>query len=104
MNGNNTLATPALIICKVCELYGVSEDDIIGSSKSKKAREARGVAMYLIRHLLHETIVNVGKFFNRDHATVCYAIKTIEHRLNQPGDSLAQTMQRVTSTLTGESC
>ena len=59
--------------------YGVSHDDLIGSSRNKDIKEPRHVAIWLCRELTDSTLAQIGKKFGkRSHATVKHSINWVE--------------------------
>ena len=50
---------------------------IIGTSREAHLITARHVAIYVMRDLCGETLMNIGKIFNRDHTTVLYSIQHV---------------------------
>ena len=60
--------------------YNVSKAELVGKSRVKEIAQARHVAIYLIRSIVEMSQQNIGKMFNRDHATVISSIEVIEKR------------------------
>lgn len=68
-------------ICEyVAEKHGLSVDDLRGHERTKIFSIARHEAIWLIAQKGWSTC-KIGKFFNRDHTTVIWAIKAHEKRL-----------------------
>jgi hypothetical protein len=66
---------------KICEIvYSVTKINPLENLNTRKRPyvEIRQLTMYLIRDLCVLELAKVGKYFNRDHATVLHAIKTME--------------------------
>ena len=61
----------------VSSQFNISLADMQSKSRKKKIAFPRQVAMYLSRKHTEETLVDIGRVFNRDHATVMHAIKVI---------------------------
>ncbi|WP_456369816.1 chromosomal replication initiator protein DnaA [Thermodesulfatator atlanticus] len=81
--------TPALtkdfIVDLVCKHFRVSREELFSRKREKKIAFPRQVAMYLCRRFTDESLQSIGKLFNRDHATVVYAVKNIDKKISQPG-------------------
>lgn len=74
----NQQETARRIISSTAKKYGVSFEDIMGTSRVKEIKTARNVAMYIIRKMTTISLPEIGKIMNRDHATVHSNIKAIE--------------------------
>ena len=61
----------------VSSQFKVSLTDLQSKSRKKSIAFPRQVAMYLSRKHTEETLVDIGKLFNRDHSTVMHAIKVV---------------------------
>ncbi len=62
--------------------YNVKKADLVGKSRVKEIANARHISIYLIRTLTEMSLPNIGKIFNRDHATVMSSIDNVEKRLD----------------------
>lgn len=62
--------------------YGVKKSELSGKSRVKEIANARHIAIYLIRTVTEMSLPNIGKLFNRDHATVMSSIDNVENRMN----------------------
>ncbi|MFD1546863.1 chromosomal replication initiator protein DnaA [Nonomuraea guangzhouensis] len=73
--GEITIAT---IMAKTAEYFGISIDDLCGSSRSRALVNARQIAMYLVRELTELSLPKIGQQFGgRDHTTVMHAERKI---------------------------
>ena len=70
------------IFAAVDKKYNVKKSDLTGKSRVKEIANARHIAIYLIRTLTEMSLPNIGKIFNRDHATVISSIDNVEKRLD----------------------
>ncbi len=61
--------------------FKVSLEDLRSRSRKRAIAFPRQVAMYLARKYTGESLVDIGKAFNRDHSTVLHAIKTVSSQL-----------------------
>lgn len=66
------------IIKGVSSYYGVSEKVLKGPLRTKTVVEVRWVAMQQIHEETTLSLTEIGGLFNRDHATVCHALKQLE--------------------------
>ncbi|MFD5320648.1 chromosomal replication initiator protein DnaA [Streptomyces sp. NPDC127098] len=75
-------ATPEItidaIVSAVAEYFGLTVEDLIGSSRSRILVTARQIAMYLCRELTDLSLPKIGQYFGgRDHTTVMHADRKI---------------------------
>ena len=72
--------------------YQVSLPEMLGRSRQKRLVRARRMALYFCRLYTKKTMVELGKLFNRSHASVVHALQTLERdRRTQP--RVAQEVQ-----------
>jgi chromosomal replication initiator protein len=70
--------TAATIMGVTAEYFGVSLEDLCGSSRSRLLVNGRQIAMYLCRELTDLSLPRIGALFgNRDHTTVMHADRKI---------------------------
>ena len=70
--------TPAVVMSQTAGFFGVSMDDLCGSSRSRSLVMARQIAMYLCRELTELSLPKIGQQFGgRDHTTVMHAERKI---------------------------
>ena len=70
--------TAAAIIAQTANYFGLSIDDLCGSSRSRVLVNARQIAMYLCRELTDMSLPKIGQQFGgRDHTTVMHANRKI---------------------------
>jgi chromosomal replication initiator protein len=76
----------------VSDYYGVSLPDLLGRSRQKRLVRARQMALYFCRLYTEKTMVELGRLFQRSHASVVHALQTLErNRKTQP--RVAQELQ-----------
>ena len=76
--------TPENIIKKVCEYFGITENEITGKKKSKEIVEPRMIAIYLIDDVLDIPLVSIGKIFGgRDHTTIMHSRDKIGEQIKK---------------------
>lgn len=66
---------------RTADVYGVTYSNLAGRGRSVTVVKARQVAMYLARALTQLSYTEIGKAFERDHATVIWACRVV---LNDP--------------------
>ena len=71
----------SLVIELVCRNFKVSREELVSRSRKKRVSQSRQVAMFLLRKFTNESLSAIGERFNRDHATVVYALQSVEKRL-----------------------
>jgi chromosomal replication initiator protein len=70
--------TAAQIMAATATYFGVTVDDLCGSSRSRVLVTARQIAMYLCRELTDLSLPKIGQAFGgRDHTTVMHADRKI---------------------------
>jgi chromosomal replication initiator protein len=70
--------TAATIMGQTASYFGLSIDDLCGTSRSRVLVTARQIAMYLCRELTDMSLPKIGQQFGgRDHTTVMHADKKI---------------------------
>jgi len=70
--------TAALIMAQTSAYFGLSMEDLCGSSRSRVLVTARQIAMYLCRELTDLSLPKIGQQFGgRDHTTVMHADRKI---------------------------
>lgn len=70
------------IRARVADAWGVTPDALTSKRRTRDLTVPRQVAMYLIRALLDESLVLIGRGFGgRDHSTVIHSIRKVEDDL-----------------------
>ncbi len=69
------------IIACVARHNGVTVDDIMGTVRKKNIKNARNIAMYVVRYITGMSYPQVGAIFNRDHSTVHSNISVVEEEI-----------------------
>ncbi len=76
--------TPENIVKKVCEYFGITENEITGKKRNKEIVEPRMIAIYLIDDLLGIPLVSIGKIFGaRDHTTIMHSRDKISEQIKK---------------------
>ncbi|MBW3084174.1 Chromosomal replication initiator protein DnaA [Austwickia sp. TVS 96-490-7B] len=77
-DGNANQITAAAIVAQTAQYFGLSVEDLCGSSRSRVLVTARQIAMYLCRELTDLSLPKIGQQFGgRDHTTVMHADRKI---------------------------
>lgn len=75
-------------VSDLCEDRGLDLQQVLSRCRKKKYVELRQVAMYILRHYEKKTFQEIGRLFDRDHATAIHAWRTF-HELMSVGDKRA---------------
>ncbi|TAL14332.1 MAG: chromosomal replication initiator protein DnaA [Frankiales bacterium] len=74
--------TGATIMAATAEYFGLTMEDLCGSSRSRVLVTARQIAMYLCRELTDMSLPKIGQMFGgRDHTTVIHADRKIRAQM-----------------------
>jgi len=79
--GVGQVLTAAMICELVSGQFNVSVKDLQSKSRKKIITTPRQIAMYLARKYTEDSLVDIGKTFNRDHSTVLHSIKVVSNKL-----------------------
>jgi chromosomal replication initiator protein len=83
------------------ELFGLSRDELLSTSRAARLTWPRQVAMYLAREHTGETLPAIGAHFGgRNHTTVMHACRRTAERLAADPDAV-EVVRRLTEHLTG---
>ena len=66
------------IVSTVCERLNLPEKVITARTRQREAVRARNIVMYLIKKYTDSSLSQIGAVVHRDHATVAYALNTME--------------------------
>ncbi|HZI97296.1 MAG TPA: chromosomal replication initiator protein DnaA [Actinomycetales bacterium] len=76
--------TVATIMAQTADYFGLTMEDLTGSSRSRVLVTARQIAMYLCRELTDLSLPKIGQAFgNRDHTTVMHANRKVRELMTE---------------------
>lgn len=73
--------SPDVLIDAVAQKYKVTQSELFGKSRNAKTAEARQMAMYFVFCYSLRTIKDIAEMFNKNTATIEYAIEEIRGRV-----------------------
>ena len=86
--------TAADIMGKTAQYFGLTMEDLQGSSRSRTLTTARQIAMYLCRELTDLSLPKIGEAFGgRDHTTVMHANKKIRTQMAERRNTYTQVTE-----------
>lgn len=93
---NEAMPTADSIIAEVAHYFDVDPEIIKGPSRRRDAANARQIAMYLVRHVVSLSTIEIGRIFGgRDHSTVIHSLDQVEAKI-QSNPSYSQTIKDIT--------
>jgi len=75
--------TISRIVNVVGKNYQIKSADILGKSRKSEIVLPRHISIYFARNLLNMSLMDIGRYFGRDHSTIMSSIKKIEKESNQ---------------------
>jgi len=95
----STAVTPDRIIAAVADQFGVDEDRLLSTDRSRQVALPRQVAMFLIREGTDASLPKIGEVLGgRDHTTVMYGLDKIASLL-ETDDNLRRRVAAIRETL-----
>ncbi len=80
--------TVAEIQAATCELFGVSSEELVSSSRVARIAWPRQIAMYLSREITGQSLLSIGhEFGGRDHTTVLHACRRASAKISSEESS-----------------
>ncbi len=94
-NGKRRQPTLHEIALATARHFSLKLSDLRSPVRRRALVTARGVAVYLARHLTHESLEEIGHYFGgRDHTTVIHSCRKTEE-LRQTDPAIAEAIARV---------
>jgi chromosomal replication initiator protein len=91
----NLTATPQMIILAVAETFGISVEDLKGTSRRRDISNARQVGMFLMRQHTGLSLPKIGEEFGgKDHTTVLYSCEKVSD-LQKSDPNIAQSLRQL---------
>jgi len=82
-----------------CEAFGISQEELVSTSRTARLTWPRQLAMYLARELTDETLPTIGRRFgDRNHSTVIHACRSTARRIADDPDAF-RTVEDLTTRL-----
>ncbi|HEY9696924.1 MAG TPA: chromosomal replication initiator protein DnaA [Trichocoleus sp.] len=93
-------ASPDAVLNTIVETYGISLEDLKGSSRRREISVARQIGMYLMRQHTDLSLPKIGEVFGgKDHTTVMYSCdKVAQQKESDP--EMARTLRQLSDRLT----
>jgi chromosomal replication initiator protein len=84
IEGRSPLLSADRILDRVAREWGVTPDGVMSKKRTKELTVPRQVTMYLIKDLLDESLVRIGRHFGgRDHSTVIHSIRKVDEDMKE---------------------
>ena len=91
----NLKASPKMIIMAVAETFGISVEDLKGTSRRRDISNARQVGMFLMRQHTGLSLPKIGEEFGgKDHTTVLYSCEKVSD-LQKSDPNIAQSLRQL---------
>lgn len=82
----------------VSKHYKVSQEDLVSKKRKRQFVLPRQIAMYLAKLLTTKSLPQIGKGFNKNHATIIHAIKKV-NEMKQLDFEINQTIEKIAGKL-----
>ena len=81
------------ILSTICKVTGLTVEMLRGRQRARHIVRTRQVACFLMSRLSTRSLMEIGRFMNRDHTTVMHANQTVREKIDA-GDELTCTIYR----------
>ncbi len=83
-NADLLVANPDRINMAVCRIFGITPEELLGSSRKANVAEARQITCWLYKNDLTLSFPHIGRLLGgRDHSTIMHAVRKIEVLIKQ---------------------
>jgi chromosomal replication initiator protein len=83
------------VIKSCAEYYNVKPEDLLGERRDLEIKQARNVAMYIIRNITNLSTVKIGDIFKRKYTTVLSNCKTVSAQIEEKPSFQAEIEQMI---------
>jgi chromosomal replication initiator protein len=77
---NKVYLDPSDIISITADYFKVPQDEVTNGSRKREYIKAKHIAMFGCRMFTDYSFAHIGELFHRDHATVMFALKSVENQ------------------------
>lgn len=63
------------VIYQCCKMNDISQNEFYSKSRLRKIVDARTMAFYFLRNVLDYKYMELGRIFDKNHATIIHAVK-----------------------------
>ncbi len=81
------------VLMTICKVTGLSDGELRSRQRARRLARPRQVACFLMSRVSSRSLMEIGRFMNRDHTTVMHANRTVREKLDA-GDELTCTIYR----------
>ncbi len=93
-------ASPDAVMNAIVETFGISIEDLKGSSRRREISTARQIGMYLMRQHTGLSLPKIGEVFGgKDHTTVMYSCEKIAQQKNADPE-MARNLRQISDRIT----
>jgi len=92
-------AKPIEIMNLISKASGLTLQELTGKDRYARLITPRHVAMYLIRNICDETLLDIGKLFNRDHTTVIASLSHVQDMIDTDNPKCIALIDYINSNL-----
>ena len=97
-SNNRYIPTVPIIIHACASFFDVTDEAILGKSRSATVVKARQIAMYLVQRMLDSSLNAIGVEFDRDHTTVMYSIAAVKENIDRD-PAYAASVREITTNI-----
>lgn len=83
----------------ICASFQISMEELKSSIRKKEIAMARKIGMYLSRQYTTESLVAIGKSFNRSHSSVLYAVNGLSKQIEEKNNKMKRQVEYISRRL-----